>query len=125
MDPPHFSVVQSCSLQILQFLHVQIREPVGDRITLGEESKLTKPFCLRPQGLAAAFSATVTKTGQGKKKRGEERREMGRAGPTPSSCRFLPMSLGGPESRAAAPGRPAGEVGLDTLLLQGCKIGSG
>lgn len=36
---------------------------------------------------------------------------MGRAGPTPSSCRFLPMSLRGPESRAAAPGRPAGALG--------------
>lgn len=44
---------------------------------------------------------------------------MGRAGLTPSSCRFLPRSLGGPESRAAAPGRPAGAMGLDTPLLQG------
>lgn len=50
---------------------------------------------------------------------------MGRAGPTPSSCRFLPTSLRGPESRAAAPGRPAGEMGLDTLILRGCKEGSG
>lgn len=46
---------------------------------------------------------------------------MGRAGPTPSSCRFLPVSLRGPESRADAPGRPAGARGLDTQLLQGCQ----
>lgn len=77
---------------------------------LGGE-RTPKAIRLRPQGLAAAFSATVTKTSQGKKRRGEEQREMGRAGPTPSSCRFLSMSLRGPESRAAAPGRPIGALG--------------
>lgn len=97
--------------------------PCTDQETRGRQSnslggaRTPKATSLRPRGLAAAFSATVTKTGQGKKKRGEERQEMGRAGPTPSSCRFLPKSLRGPESPAAARGRPAGAIGLDALLL--------
>lgn len=91
--------------------------------SLGGE-RTPKAIRLRPQGLAAAFSATVTKANQGKKRRGEEQLEMGRAGPTPSSCRFLSMSLRGPESRAAAPGRPIGALGSGhpaSLGLQGRK----
>lgn len=39
---------------------------------------------------------------------------MGRADPAPSSCCFLPKSLEGPESRAAALGRRAVGVGVWT-----------
>lgn len=59
------------------------------------------------------------KGGPGMPKCGAERQEMGRAGPAPSSCCFLPKSLEGPESRAAALGRRAGGGCLDTWVLQG------
>lgn len=49
---------------------------------------------------------------------------MGRAGPVHSSWRFLPESLEGPESRAAALGRRAGGGGLDTRVLQYYRAGS-
>lgn len=50
---------------------------------------------------------------------------MGRAGPALSSCCFLPKSLEGPESRAAALGRRAGGGCLDTWVLQGYRTEAG
>lgn len=56
---------------------------------------------------------------------GEERQEMGRAGLAWSSCCFLPKSLEGPESQAAALGQRAGGGGLDTWVIQGYWAGAG
>lgn len=77
-----------------------------------------------PRSPAAAPAPTLTKAGRGKQKRGEERQEMGRAGPAQSSCCFLPKSLEGPESRAAALGRRAGGGGSGHLGYPGLPGGS-